>query len=102
MNVTAVPLAELVNRGILAIHQKDEPAPATQPKPVATITPLREMRPPRSQSTNSVETAHILDSADRLIQRIKSLAVTSDDPKVLRKHILHGVESFLRDVTTKR
>lgn len=103
MNVTAVSLAELVNRGIIAIKDADkqpEQAPAAA-APAAAVS--REMpRRPRSQSANAMETAHILDCADRLVQRIKGLAVNSEDPNVLRRHVLHGVESFLREITSKR
>ena len=106
MNAT-LTLAELVNRGMLAMHEKNQMpvtirSLASHPIQAAQNDDPVHPRPIATAPTASEETVHILRSAGRLVRLINALPTTPDDPLVLRRHILKSVEVFLKDITSAR
>ncbi|MGL4398021.1 MAG: hypothetical protein ACRCS9_15910 [Hyphomicrobium sp.] len=103
MSVSTLTLAEIVNRGMLAMSE-----PAYNPVEFRAA-PVRNWKAPaqrdaahrnRTQPMQSPETAHILQSADRLVDDIRTLGTLSDDPTAMRRHILRSLQFFLSDITS--
>lgn len=109
MDAAPLRLTDLVNRGMLAMHEAQQTD--ALPRAAADQTPART--PGRSSSFNtppampvhgySEDAKRLLMSADRLIERLKWLPRSApDDPLLIRRHIMHSVELFLADICSKR
>jgi hypothetical protein len=109
MDASTLSLSELISRGIVAMNEnrdaavKLRKAGAHAANPPGPAVPVIRKPVTSPGAAPADEAARILAGAANLIEKLTLLPPNSGgEPLLLRRHILHSVEVFLKEISSQR